>query len=332
MEAQAVVAQAPGQVEFKTVTVPEPTPEDVVVRVQYSWISPGTERSEIFGERMDGATPRESTHPLPFPHAPGYQKVGTVEWVGSAVRGIQVGTTVFASVSKIDGMYTSSAGHISPAVTHCSQVWEIPGGKAPVAYSGLVLTQVGYNCAMRPAVAPGDAVAIIGDGLIGHWAAQLLMHRGAHVMLIGKHDYRLAYFRSSKRDCIVNTTREDPLAIARSWAPQGLQAVIDTVGSMASLTAFLPLVRYDGHAVHAGFYTKGGSFDIQQLRYGELTLHSPSGWTRPRIDATCDLIARGVLETEPLITHRFPASQAVAAFDLVLSRREPFLGVVLDWE
>jgi NADPH:quinone reductase-like Zn-dependent oxidoreductase len=100
-EAQAVVAVEPGRVAFQTVRVPEPTAEEVVVRVRHSWISPGTEGSFVRGERIGGDTPRTDNDPLPFPHVPGYQKVGVVEWVGRDVSGLQAGDRVFASVSKV---------------------------------------------------------------------------------------------------------------------------------------------------------------------------------------------------------------------------------------
>jgi len=332
MEAQAVVAEAPGWVVFKAVAVPEPAAEEVVVRVQHSWISPGAERSYILGERLDGETPRKPADPLPFPFIPGYQKVGVVEWVGREVQGVEVGETVFATVSGAEGMFFSKGGHISPAVSHYSQIWKLPDGHAPVAFSGLVLTQVGYNCGSRPALAAGDAVVIIGDGLIGHWAAQTLVHRGARVMLAGKHDARLSRFAASTQDCTVNITRDAPVQAARAWAPQGLQAVIDTVGSVSSLESFFPLMRRDGHLVSAGFHGAAGNIDIQHLRKRELTLHAPSGWTRPRMDATLALVGRGILQTEPLITHHFPVAQAGEAFEMILARREPFLGVILDWE
>lgn len=66
--------------------------------------------------------------PWPFPHVPGYQKVGLVTSVGSNVRGLQVGDRVFASVSKVSGMFSDFAGHISPAVTSVDQVWKLPEG------------------------------------------------------------------------------------------------------------------------------------------------------------------------------------------------------------
>jgi 2-desacetyl-2-hydroxyethyl bacteriochlorophyllide A dehydrogenase len=334
MKAQAAVATEPGRVEFQTVEAPEPKPDDVVVRVLHSWISNGTEGSFVRGERIGGDTPRKAADPLPFPHVPGYQKVGVVEWVGGDVPDIAVGEIVFATVSRVEGMFYSSGGHISPAVTHRSQIYKLPAGLPPVAASGLVLTQVGYNMGVRPTLSPGDAAVVIGDGMVGHWAAQTLRYRGARVMLLGKHDHRLALYDLREGDRIVNIGREDPLTAAREWA-QGsgmVQVMADTVGSVPAIEALYPVMRRDGHIVSAGFYGPRGQIDIQKLRDRELTLHAPAGWTTPRMVATLDLLARGILTTQHLITHRFPAAEAGAAFDLILSRREPVLGVVLDWE
>lgn len=183
MKAYAAVAVEPWTVEYREVSVPEPGPEDVVVRVEHSWISNGTEGSFVRGERIAGDTPRSASDPLPFPHAPGYQKAGLVEWKGSAVDHVEVGDRVFATVSRVSGMFYDHGGHVSPAVTHGSQVWKLPERLDPVAASGLVLTQVGYNVGMRPELTPGDAAVVIGDGMVGHWAAQTLQHRGARVLM-----------------------------------------------------------------------------------------------------------------------------------------------------
>src|ERR1700731_4528166 len=105
MKAYGAVATAPWRVEYLPVEVPNPGPEDVVIRVTHSWISNGTEGSFVRGERIAGDTPRSDTDPLPFPHVPGYQKVGVVEWVGSAIADLAVGETVFATVSRVEGMF-----------------------------------------------------------------------------------------------------------------------------------------------------------------------------------------------------------------------------------
>ncbi|HEY0076740.1 MAG TPA: zinc-binding dehydrogenase [Abditibacteriaceae bacterium] len=332
MQAQAVVATAPWKVEVQNVSVPEAGPDEIVIRVLHSWISNGTEGSFIRGERIGGDTPRRESDPLPFPHVPGYQKVGIVEKVGTNVTDFQIGDWVFATVSHVEGMFYNYGGHVSPAVTHRSQVWKLPHGVEPLAFSGLVLTQVGYNCAARPALSSGDATVVIGDGLVGHWTAQTLQARGARVLMIGRHEERLARFALGDGDLAVNEKQADVLALIRGWAPNGVQVVCDTVGTINLLEDLVPIMRRDGHISSAGFYGSNGHFDLQLLRDRELTLHAPSGWNKSRMDTTLEMVSRGELQTLPLITHRFPVHNAAEAYDLILSRNAPVLGVVLDWE
>jgi bacteriochlorophyllide a dehydrogenase len=52
---------------------------------------------------------------------------------------------------------------------------------------------------------------------------------------------------------------------------------------------------------------------------------------KPRMDETLRLIAAGYLQTLPLISHRFPAEEAATAWDLIRSKDENVLGVVLEW-
>jgi threonine dehydrogenase-like Zn-dependent dehydrogenase len=242
-------------------------------------------------KRIAGDTPRRASDPLPFPHVPGYQKVGVVEWVGSQATNVQVGDMVFATVSRVSGeMFYPTGGHVSPAVTHHSQVWKLPQGHALEAFSGLVLTQVGYNVGTRPALQPGQAAVVIGDGLVGHWAAQTLKQRGARVLMVGRHDERLARFTAATpADGVVNVSREqkDLVAVVRQWAAgDGVQVVADTVGSIPAIESLLPLMRRDGHIASAGFYGPNGLIDIQKLRDREITCMlrlagQRSVWTRP---------------------------------------------------
>ena len=328
MRARAAVATAPGLVAFREVEVPPPGPVDVVVRLTHSWISNGTEGSFVRGERIAGDTPRADSDPLPFPHVPGYQKVGIVEKVGAEVRDLHVGQRVFATVSRVEGQFYGHGGHVSPAVTHHSQVFALPDGLDPVAASGLVLTQVGFNCGMRPPVAPGDTAIVLGDGMVGHWSAQTLARRGARVLLVGRHDDRLRRFTLGET---LNARLRDPVDAARAFAPDGVATLVDTVGDLPAVMALLPALRHNSHIVSAGFYGHDGKIDIQRLRDREITLHCPAGWTRGRLEETLAWIADGRLETLPLITHRFPAERAGDAFALILGRTEPVLGVVLDW-
>jgi threonine dehydrogenase-like Zn-dependent dehydrogenase len=85
--------------------------------------------------------------------------------------------------------------------------------------------------------------------------------------------------------------------LCRAGLRFGVQAVIDTVGSVPAIEALYPLMRHQAHIISAGFYGTRGHIDIQPMRAKELTLHAPSGWVRDRIDATLEIVARGVLKT-----------------------------------
>ncbi|MBO7745851.1 zinc-binding dehydrogenase [Paenibacillus sp. MWE-103] len=331
MKAEAVVFEDRMRAAFREVEVPEPGERDVVIEVAHSWISIGTESSFFRGERISGEVPYRPGDPWPFPHVAGYQKVGTAVRVGGAVTHVRPGDRVFATVSRIGGLFFDFGGHVNPAVTDGSQVWKLPDADVPdVAYSGAVLTQVGYNCGSRPPVERGDIAVVVGDGLVGHWAAQTLHRRGADVRMLGRRPGRLRLAEEGGYAAALNGRLLDPAAeLARAG---GIAVVVDTVGSLETFRRLQPLLRRDGHLVSAGFLGEDGAIDIQTLRAQEITLHTPSGWTQPRMDATIRGIAEGWLRTLPLVTHRFPARDAVRAWELIAAPGSPCLGVVLDWQ
>ncbi|MBN1582205.1 MAG: zinc-binding dehydrogenase [Anaerolineae bacterium] len=340
MKANAVVFIAPNTVEYRQVDCPDPGPGDVVVRVTHSWISNGTEGSYLRGERIKGDTAYRPGDPRPFPIVPGYQKVGVVEWVGAQVSDIALGQRVFSAMGKVEGMFSAMGGHVSPSVSPRDHIWTLPPDADPLAYAGLVLTQVGYNCGTRPPLERGDVAVVIGDGMVGQWAAQTLAWRGAEVILVGHHAYRLAMFaarlgRGLSRHTI--DAREGDWVetvgnlMPRDLNARGIQVLVDTVGSIRAVEVLVPLIRRHGHIVSAGFYGTDDRLSLQPLRERELAVDMVSGWALDRMNETRDLIASGDLHTLPLITHRLPVAQAAQAWALIASKREPVLGVILDW-
>lgn len=331
MQANAVVFTAPNTVEYRAVTCPEPGPRDVVVRVTQSWISNGTEGSFLRGERIAGDTPYYPGDPWPFPIVAGYQKIGVAEWVGAEVTDIAVGETVFAALGKIEGMFSPWAGQVSLSVSPREQIWKIPAGVDPLACSGLVLTQVGYNCGVRAPMAIGEGAVVIGDGMVGQWAAQTLAWRGANVVLVGHHAERLQLFGNGPLRCAVNAREQDWVQVVRERFPTGVQVAVDTVGSTAMVEQVMGVMKRYGHIISAGFYGTQDKIALQPLRNRELSLDLVSGWSQARMDATLALIAAGHLHTLPLITHHFPVTQAADAWRLIAQKGEAVLGVILDW-
>jgi 2-desacetyl-2-hydroxyethyl bacteriochlorophyllide A dehydrogenase len=331
MKAHAVVFEDVRRVSFREIVVPDPGPNDVLLRTRFSLISNGTEGSFLRGERVEGDVPARPGDPLPFPQVTGYQKVGIVERA-PAGSGLEAGQWAHCTVSKVGLPDRPFGGHVSISVADVSQVYGLPKGLDPVEAAGLVLTQVGYNCGMRPVLKPGEPAVVLGDGMVGLWAAATLQHRGAAVTLVGKHAYRHRRFQPGRQDHVIDLgTHVDLETAVREACPSGIAALVDTVGCNDAIATLFEQFRRDSHVVSAGFLGTRGAIDIQMLRNRETTLHCPSGWTRERMERTLELLAAGVLRLTPLITHRLPAGQAAEAFRMILDKQDGVLGILLEW-
>ncbi len=330
---RAVVFTAPNKVEVQEVAIPDPDPGDVLVRTLTSWISNGTEGSYLRGERSDGDRPQREDDPPPFPVVAGYQKIGVVEWVGTDVFHVREGDTVFCTIGRVSDMHHWYGGQLELSVAPKEHVWSIPQHADPLTFSGLVLTQVGYNAGSR-APLPSDAslAVVVGDGLVGLWTTQTLLNRGARVILVGKHDYRLELAPRSDRLHSINSTQTNWVDEVIRNHGEEIAIGVDTVGSIKEMKNLMRVSRRFGHLVSAGFYGEQDCFSLQPPRYKELSIDLVSGWTRERMDETLDQVAEGKLTALEYITHRFPVERAADAWDLILSKREPVLGVLLDWD
>ena len=334
MKSQAVVFTARNQVEYREIESPEPGAEDVVMELHHSWISNGTEGSFLRGERISGDVAWLPGDPEPFPMVAGYQKVGRVLSVGSAVTRFKPGDWVFSSMSKVCGMFDNQyAGHVSPSVCDQGALMPLPSGLDPVAFSGLVLTQVGYNCGSRSPVHPGLVAVVVGDGLVGQWSGQTLASQGAKVAMIGRHDDRLDRFK--KFGQTIKSSADNGVAAFRELGLGPVQILVETSGSRQVLNDYLPLMKRNGHMVIAGFYPKAAEVNLlqalQQFRNYELSFDLVSGATQERLDETMRWIADGRIDPMGCISHRFPVAEAAKAWALIESKSEPVLGVVLDW-
>ncbi len=328
MKAPAVIFTGPGQVTVGEVEVPQPRAGEVLVRTEYSFISTGTERWIWRGEFHRPGQP-----PIPYPIVPGYQRVGIVEEVGEGVGHLQPGMRVTATVSRLDAPTAFSGSQAQYGVTPAEQCLRVPPDVSPVAVSGLVLTQVGFNGGSRPRIDGGEVAVVIGDGLVGQWIAQRLHVRGARVVVAGRHELRLDRAEAYARARAVNVRSEDPAAVVAEMAPEGADIAVDTVSVTETVQQAIELLRHDGQLVLNGYYREGHHLlDIQELHFKELTVYGPAGWTVPRLQATLAAIRAGEFEVEGLVTHRVSWRNAAEAYRrLVWEKAEEFLGIVIDW-
>ena len=98
----------------------------------------------ISGIRYSTSAMNSSTNPAMHKTA-GYQKIGTVQWVGENIKDRSVGETVFSTIGYMEGMHHDYAGQVSPSVCTRDDVWKLPRGIDPLAFAGMVLVPLGYG-------------------------------------------------------------------------------------------------------------------------------------------------------------------------------------------
>ncbi|PXY19164.1 zinc-dependent alcohol dehydrogenase [Prauserella muralis] len=172
--ASAFWLRAPGHGELRPVELPEPGPEDVLVRTVYSGVSRGTETLVFRGEvpasqhELMRAPFQDGGFPAPVKY--GYLNVGVVEHGPDALRG----RTVFC-------LYPHQTHYVVPASAVTVVPETVPPGRAVLA--GTVETAV--NALWDAAPLLGDRVAVVGAGMVGCSVARLLARfPGVRVQLV----------------------------------------------------------------------------------------------------------------------------------------------------
>src|SRR5215831_14005965 len=161
--ARAFWLREPGFGEIRTVGLPEPGPDDVLVRTLYSGISRGTEtlvfRGGVPASQYAAMRAPFQEGDFPGPVKYGYLSVGAVEEGPPELRG----RTVFC-------LYPHQTAYVVPAAAVTVVPDDVPPARAVLA--GTVETAVNALWDAAPLV--GDRVTVVGAGMLGCCVARLL--------------------------------------------------------------------------------------------------------------------------------------------------------------
>ena len=336
MKAPAVVFPEPKRVEIREMELPEVGPGQVGIRTTYSGVSQGTERWAFMGRYY-----RFEDVPAHYPCSPGYQAAGVVEVVGADVDGLAVGDhamtmgTHFADPNhKYPGpMQGSHAGYL---VVDASAAWKVPAEVDLAAASLFHVAGVSRSGVRITQVQPGDLVALIGLGMIGQMSAQAARQAGARVIATDLIADRCELAARYSADRVVDGSRRNGSGesledAVREEKPDGADVVIDTTGISSMYERCRDLIRREGKIMMQGYYPDPISIEFHPTHLTRASVTFPCGWDDEENDDIAEDMRTGVLQIDPLITHRIPFREAPDAYELVVEHPEASLGMVFDW-
>ena len=147
---------------------------------------------------------------------------------------------------------------------------------------------------------PTDRVALVGDGKLGLLIAQVLRLPGSDITVIGRHPERWDLLHRQGIKTVKSTE-------ASGW----YDVVVDVTGNPDGLHTSRKLVRPRGRLVMKSTVAAETQLDLTMLVVDEIQL---LGSRCGPFDAALRLLARGLIETAPLMHATYPMDDAMAAF------------------
>jgi 3-hydroxyethyl bacteriochlorophyllide a dehydrogenase len=309
MQATAVVLESPEHLVVKTVTLDDPGEQDVVVEIEWSGISTGTERL-LYTGRMP---------PFPgmgYPLIPGYESVGRIlsAPAGSALApGQRVFVPGARCFGEIRGLFGGAASKLVVAESRIKVVDDSLGENAVL----LALAATGYHAFNLPHGVPPDL--IVGHGVLGRLLARMTLALG--------HPPPVVWERNPARlDGAAGYVVMDPEADPR----RDYHAIYDVSGDSSILDRLVPRLKPQGEIVLAGFYTDPLSFAFAPAFMRETRMRVAAEWKGEDLSAVEGLLRSGSLSLDGLITHRSSPREAGGAYETAF--KDPrCLKMVLDW-
>jgi len=157
-------------------------------------------------------------------------------------------------------------------------------------------------------VKPTDSVVVLGDGKMGQLAAQVLMLSGCEVMMVGKHEEKLAL--AEKRG--VHTYVLDDATSFTLENRRRVDVVVECSGSAQGLEMALRLVKPRGTLILKSTVADKSTLYLAPIVIDEIRIQgSRCGPFAPAIRA----LSQKTVDIRPLISARYSLDEGVVAFE-----------------
>ena len=325
---KALLLTAPSRLELVDAPDPRPAEGEVLVRVRACGIC----GSDIHG--WDGSTGRRRP-----PLIMGHEASGEIAAVGPKVTAWKAGDRVtFDSTIYCGECAPCRAGRVNlcenrrvlgVAPVEYSQdgafaefaampariLYRLPDGLSFPHAAMVEPVSIAIHAVQRVKVAPTDTAVVVGSGMIGLFVVQALRWAGAkRIIAIDLEAKRLDLARELGATDTIQSDQADVAAeVARLTGGNGADLAFEVVGISPTLQLALACLRKGGSAVLVGNLAPKTDFPLQAVVTREISLFGSCS-SAGEYPLCLDLISRGVIRVEPMISALAPLAEGAEWF------------------
>ena len=308
LDALAVVFERPEELSLQRLSLVEPTATDVVVAIDYTGISSGTERL-LWTGRMP-AFPG-----MGYPLVPGYESVGRIVEAG-VDSGRTVGESVFVAGAKSFTDARSLFGGTAETLV-------VPGARvvpvdSTLAERGILLALAATAYHAISGGTNGLPDLIVGHGVLGRILARITAMMGHETVVWETNALRHAGAVGYRVCNPADDERKD------------YRNIYDVSGDSRLLDTLVTRLAPTGEIVLAGFYSEPLSFQFAPAFQREARFRIAAQWQPSDLATIAQHTNDGSLSLEGLISHIESASTAQAAYRTAFNDAA-CVKMVLDW-
>lgn len=313
----AVVLEAPHRIAVRPVELIAPGDADVVVDVDWTGISAGTERLLWTGQMNDFPG-------LGYPLVPGYESVGRIVEAGPG-SGRSVGESVFVPGSSgfrdVRGLFGGAAARLVVPGARTVSIGASLGDRGVL----LALAATAHHALLAGREELAERAAserpalIVGHGALGRLLARLALATGGPAPVVWERD--AARQSGAAGYAVVSPDADD----RRDYA-----VVYDVSGDASLVDPLVARLRPGGVLVLAGFYRDPIRFEFAPAFMRNLRLRIAAEWRPQDLAAVERLVREGALDLGGLITHAATPRDAQRAYASAFGDAT-CIKMVLDW-
>jgi threonine dehydrogenase-like Zn-dependent dehydrogenase len=339
------VMKSIGKVEFMEKEVPDPGPNDAVIKTTRALVCTSDAHTVNggIGERKDLTL--------------GHEAVGIVSKLGSEVKQVKEGDRVAVAAITPDYRCLNCLRGYTSQCTQMLGGWKFANIKDGVFAEYFHVNDAEANLALIPKDVPDEAavyttdmmstgfmgaehadipiggmVAVFAQGPVGLMATAGARLLGAGLVIaVESVPRRIELAKHFGADVVVDFSKQDAVeAILEMTGQAGVDAAVEALGSQKTFEDCIKVTRPGGTVSNIGYHGKGDFVNIPRMAWGvgmsDITIRSglcPGG--RERLQRLLRIIENGRVDPTPLTSHTFKFDELERAFHLMETKEEDII-------